>query len=177
MTEDFEDKLPEDQDVGAAEPDFESRLAAKDAEIAELKDRLLRAAAETENTRRRLERDKQDATAYATTSFARDLLGVADNLRRALEHLPATVRDTEEVKTIVTGVEMTEKELASVLTRHGVTRIDAIGQRLDPNKHQAMLEVEHDAEPGTILQELQAGYTIKERLLRPSLVSVAKAKG
>ncbi len=176
MTEEFEDTIPED-DTPAETPDVEQQLAAKDAEIAELKDRLLRAAAETENTRRRLERDKQDATAYATTSFARDLLGVADNLRRALEHLPASVREDEAVKTIVTGVEMTEKELASVLTRHGVTRIEAIGQRLDPNKHQAMLEVEHESEPGTILQELQAGYTIKDRLLRPSLVSVAKAKG
>lgn len=176
MTEDTDQNTPE-ENIGAAEPDFEAQLAEKDAEITDLKDRLLRAAAEMENTRRRLERDKQDASAYATTSFARDLLGVADNLRRALEHLPAAVRDDEAVKTIVTGVEMTEKELASVLTRHGVARIDAIGQRLDPNKHQAMLEVEHEAEPGTILQELQAGYTIKDRLLRPSLVSVAKAKG
>ena len=175
MTETPENDLPEDT---TPEANLEAELAARDAEIADLKDRLLRAAAETENTRRRLERDKQDATAYAMTGFARDLLGVADNLRRALEHLPETARENEAVKQVVTGVEMTEKELTNVLTRHGVTRIEALGQRLDPNRHQAMLEVEHDeAEPGTIVQELQAGYIIKDRLLRPSLVSVAKAKG
>ena len=176
MTDETNENTPE-ENIGAGEPDFEAQLAQKDSEIAELKDRLLRAAAEMENTRRRLERDKQDASAYATTGFARDLLGVADNLRRALDHLPESVRDDDAVKTVITGVEMTEKELSSVLTRHGVSRIDAVGQKLDPNRHQAMLEVEHDeAEPGTILQELQAGYVIKDRLLRPSLVSVAKAK-
>ncbi len=167
---------PEDEDIGAAAPDFEALLAAKDAEIAELKDRMLRAAAEAENSRRRLERDKADAVAYATTGFARDLLGVADNLRRAVDSIPAAAREDEAVKGIVTGVEMTEKELQSVLGRHGVSRVEAVGQKLDPNRHQAMIEVEHDHEPGTIIQELQAGYVIKDRLLRPALVSVAKAK-
>lgn len=163
-----EDLLPEDQ------PYEDTR----DAEIAELKDRLLRAAAETENVRRRLEREKQDATAYAVTGFARDLLGVVDNLRRALDAIPAEARENDEaVKTIVTGVEMTERELLNTLQRHGVTRIETQGQKLDPNRHQAMLEVENaDAEPGTIVHELQAGYVIKDRLLRPALVSVAKAR-
>ena len=164
---DNEDMLPEEQ------PQADTR----DAEIADLKDRLLRAAAETENVRRRLEREKQDASAYAVTGFARDLLGVVDNLRRALEAIPGDARENEAVKTVVTGVEMTERELLSVLSRHGVARIEAQGQKLDPNRHQAMIEVEHDeAEPGTVVQELQAGYVIKDRLLRPALVSVAKAR-
>lgn len=162
--------------VETTELSLEDQLRARDEEIASLKDRLLRAAAETENVRRRLEREKQDASAYAVTSFARDLLGVADNLRRALDAIPPAAREDEAVKTIVTGVEMTEKELLNVLQRHGITRIEALGQRLDPNRHQAMLEVESDEhEPGTVVHELQAGYTIKDRLLRPSLVSVAKA--
>lgn len=167
ITPENEDMLPEEQ------PAEDNR----DAEIAELKDRLLRAAAETENVRRRLEREKQDATAYAVTGFARDLLGVVDNLRRALDAIPADAREQEAVKTVVTGVEMTERELSNTLQRHGVTRIEAQGQKLDPNRHQAMIEVEHDeAEPGTIVQELQAGYMLKDRLLRPALVSVAKAR-
>ena len=165
-----------DDEFEEAAPDFEAQLAAKDVELAELKDRMLRAAAEAENSRRRLERDKADAVAYATTGFARDLLGVADNLRRAVASIPPAAREDDAVKGIVTGVEMTEKELQSVLGRHGVSRVESIGQKLDPNRHQAMLEVEHDDEPGTIIQELQAGYVIKDRLLRPALVSVAKAR-
>ena len=163
-----EDMLPEEQ------PAEDNR----DAEIADLKDRLLRAAAETENVRRRLEREKQDATAYAVTGFARDLLGVVDNLRRALDAIPADARENDEaVKNIITGVEMTERELLNTLQRHGVARIEAQGQKLDPNRHQAMIEVDHDdAEPGTIVQELQAGYMLKDRLLRPALVSVAKPR-
>lgn len=176
MTDENENLTPEEE-VGGAELDLEAQLAAKDAEIADLKDKLLRAAAEVENTRRRLERDKQDATAYAVTGFARDLLGVADNLKRALDAIPHDVREDATIKTIVTGVEMTEKELQSIMGRHGIARVESVGQKLDPNKHQAMLEVEHDEhEPGTIVQELQAGYVIKDRLLRPALVSVAKAK-
>lgn len=167
-----EDLLPEDLPPESPRPD------ERDAEIAELKDRLLRTAAETENVRRRLEREKQDATAYAVTGFARDLLGVVDNLRRALDAIPDDARENDEaVKTIITGVEMTERELLSTLQRHGVARIEAAGQKLDPNRHQAMVEVEHaDAEPGTILHELQPGYMLKDRLLRPALVSVAKAR-
>jgi molecular chaperone GrpE len=170
--------MNEEQDVPlddvAPEAESPDPLAAKDAEIAELKDKLLRVAAEMENTRRRLERDKADAVAYATTGFARDLLGVADNLRRALDAIPAAARDDEAVKPIVTGVEMVEKELTGVFSRHGIARVESVGAKLDPNRHQAMLEVDGDAEPGTIVAELQAGYVIKDRLLRPALVSVAK---
>ena len=151
-------------------------LFRSEEEIANLKDRLLRANAETENVRRRLEREKADAAQYGATSFARDMLSVADNLRRAVDAIPAAVREDATVATIITGVEMTEKELGSIFQRHGITRIEAIGQPLDPNRHQAMMEVEaaEGQEPGTIVQELQAGYVIKDRLLRPALVGVAK---
>lgn len=151
-------------------------LAERDAEIAELKDRLLRAAAETENVRRRLEREKADASTYAATGFARDILSIADNLTRAIAAIPEAARDNDVVKSVVTGVEMTAKELESVFQRHGIARIESIGQKLDPHRHQAMMEIEHDEEPGTIVQELQAGYVMKDRLLRPALVGVAKAK-
>lgn len=151
-------------------------LAERDEEIATLKDKLLRAAAETENVRRRLEREKVDAASYAATGFARDILSVADNLARALAAIPEAARENEVVKSVVTGVEMTAKELESVFQRHGVARIEAIGQKLDPHRHQAMMEIEHASEPGTIVQELQAGYVMKDRLLRPALVGVAKAK-
>lgn len=165
---------PENEDVLPEEQPAED---TRDQEIAELKDRLLRTTAEMENTRRRLERDKADAVAYAVTGFARDLLGVVDNLRRALDAIPADAREQEAVKTVVTGVEMTERELSNVLQRHGIKRIEAQGQKLDPNLHQAMIEVEDAAvDPGTVVQELQAGYVIKDRLLRPALVSVAKAR-
>ena len=155
----------------------ENLIAERDAEIAELKDRLLRAAAETENVRRRLEREKLDAAAYASTGFARDVLSIADNLTRALAAIPEAARDNDVVKSVITGVEMTAKELDSVFSRHGITRIDSLGQKLDPHRHQAMMEVESaEAEPGTIVQELQAGYVMKDRLLRPALVGIAKAR-
>jgi molecular chaperone GrpE len=157
--------------VAEETPSLADELAAREAEIAELKDRLLRATAETENTRRRLEREKADTAAYAMTGFARDLLAVADNLRRALDALP-----TAGVEGVKGGIEATERELIAIFGRHGITRIEAAGQKLDPNRHQAMLEVptaEH--EPGTVVAELQGGWVIKDRLLRPALVSVAKA--
>jgi molecular chaperone GrpE len=160
-------------EVESGAPSLADEVVRLNDEIASLKDRLLRAAAETENVRRRLEREKTDASTYAMTGFARDLLGVADNLARAVAALPAEAPGFDAVKT---GIAATERELTTVLSRHGITRVASDG-KLDPNKHQAMLEVESDAhEPGAIVAELQAGYTIKDRLLRPALVSVAKAK-
>ena len=169
------DDAPEINDDGAAvapEINYADELLARDTTIADLKDRLLRAAAETENTRRRLERDKADTAAYALTGFARDLLAVADNLQRAVAALPA-----EGFDNVRAGIEATGRELFAIFGRNGITRVETAGQRLDPNRHQAMIEVEHDSlEPGTIVDELQAGYLIKDRLLRPALVSVAKAR-
>jgi len=136
---------------------------------------VLYARAETQNVRRRLEKDIADARTYAATGFARDILSVSDNLTRALEAIPAELHDDERMKVLVTGIEATRRELDKVFGLHGITRIAAVGLPLDPNQHQAMLEVPSaDKEPGTIVQELQSGYMIKDRLLRPAMVAVAK---
>jgi molecular chaperone GrpE len=148
-------------------------------EAAALKDRLLRMAAEMENLRKRTEREKAEATLYAASNFARDLLSVADSLSRALQALPSDERDSagEIEKNLIAGVEVTERELLNVFQRHGIRRIEAVGQKFDPNFHQAMFEVPtNEKPPGTVMQELQSGYAVGERCLRPSLVGVAKAE-
>ena len=120
--------------------------------------------------------DAQDARAYAATGFARDILSVADNLSRALDAIPAELRGDEKFKGLVVGLEATGREIESVFQRNGITRIVSLGETLDPNRHQAMIEIPSaDAAPGTIVQEMQAGYMIKDRLLRPAMVGVAKA--
>ena len=139
------------------------------------KQEVLYAKAETQNVRRRMEKDVADSRAYAATGFARDMLSVADNLSRALDAIPQQLREDEKMNALVAGIEATSRELDKVFTLNGITRIAAVGLPLDPNQHQAMLEVPSaDAAPGTVLQELQAGYMIKERLLRPAMVAVAK---
>lgn len=136
---------------------------------------VLYAKAETQNVRRRLEKDIADTRAYAATGFARDILSVADNLSRALGAIPQELREDEKLKGLVAGLEATQRELDKVFAANGISRIAATGLPLDPNQHQAMMETPSaDAEPGTILQELQAGYMIKDRLLRPAMVVVAK---
>lgn len=145
----------------------------EDLEMA--KQEVLYAKAETQNVRRRLEKDIADAKAYAATGFARDILSVSDNLSRALDAIPQELREDEKLKSLVAGLEATARELDKVFGLHGISRIAATGLPLDPNQHQAMLEIPSaDAEPGTVLQELQAGYMIKDRLLRPAMVAVAK---
>lgn len=172
-------KLDEDlkAETAADAPELQEhdRLAALEEELAQAKQEVLYAKAETQNVRRRLEKDAQDARAYAATSFARDILSVSDNLERALQAIAPELREDEKFKGLVAGLEATGRELASVFGRHGITRIEAMGEQLDPNKHQAMMEVPHDAAPGTIVQEMQAGYMLKDRLLRPALVGVARA--
>lgn len=139
---------------------------------------VLYAKAEVQNVRRRLEKDVQDARTYAATGFARDILSVADNLARALDHVPPEMREDDKLKGFLAGIEATQRELDKVFGLHGITRVAAMGLPLDPNQHQAMLEVPTDeAEPGTIVQEMQAGYMIKDRLLRPAMVGVAKKPG
>ena len=136
---------------------------------------VLYARAETQNVRRRLVKDVQDARNYAATGFARDILSVADNLARALDHVPEELREHEKAKNFIAGIEATQRELEKVFNSNGIIRIAAKGMPLDPNQHQAMMEVPtDDAEPGTIVQEMQAGYMIKDRLLRPAMVGVAK---
>ncbi|MEE4350384.1 MAG: nucleotide exchange factor GrpE [Pacificimonas sp.] len=158
---------------GYAEAADEQRLTELESENAALKDRLARALAETENVRRRLEREKTDSSAYAITGFARDLLSVSDNLTRALD---AAAQDEVVNKGLLEGVQATHRELMRIFEKNGITKVEAVGAGLDPNLHQAMMEVEaSDEHPaGTVVQELQPGYTIKDRLLRPAMVSVAK---
>ena len=153
------------------------RHAELEQQLADAKQAVLYAQAEVQNVRRRAEKEAADARQYAATSFARDILSVADNLARGLAAIPDELRADEKMKGLVAGLEATGRELDSVFTRHGITRITAMGETLDPNKHQAMLEVPSDATPGTIVQEMQAGYMIKDRLLRPALVGVARAAG
>jgi molecular chaperone GrpE len=148
------------------------------AEVADLKERLLRALAETENTRRRAERDRIEASQYAVTRFARDLLHVSDNLRRALSHLSPEVPSeaSPAIKSVLEGVEATERELTATLERHGVKAIEAEGAKFDPNVHQAIAEVPADGKaPGSVVNVVQTGYVIADRLLRPAMVTVARA--
>jgi molecular chaperone GrpE len=159
-----------------AENASDAKIAQLEEALATAKQEVLYAQAETQNVRRRMEKEAQDARAYAATGFARDVLSVSDNLTRALEAIPAEMRESEAMKGLVIGLEATGRELESVFAKNGITRIAAMGLPLDPNQHQAMVEIPSvDAEPGTIVAEMQAGYMIKDRLLRPALVGVAKA--
>jgi molecular chaperone GrpE len=167
--------VPEHLKEGAEEAVADAKVAELEEALAAAKQDVLYAKAETQNVRRRMEKEAQDARAYAATGFARDILSVSDNLTRALEAIPAEMRESETMKPLVTGLEATGRELESVFAKNGITRIAAMGLPLDPNVHQAMVEIPTaDAEPGTIVAEMQAGYMIKDRLLRPALVGVAK---
>ena len=165
----------EDEAVADATPDVMDPIEKLQDELAAAKQDVLYAQAETQNVRRRLEKDAQDARAYAATPFARDILSVSDNLERALASIPEELRADDKFKALVTGLEATGREITTVFERHGINRIVSLGEMLDPNKHQAMMEQPSEAEPGTILTEMQAGYMIKDRLLRPAMVIVAKA--
>jgi molecular chaperone GrpE len=146
-------------------------------EVTELKDRLLRTLAEMENLRRRTDKQVADERVYGIANFARDVLAVADNMRRALDAVGPELRATADagVKALIDGVELTERELLKVLEKHGVKKLEPLGAKFDPNLHQAMYEVpDASVPPGTVVQAMQAGYTIGERVLRPALVAVAK---
>ena len=145
-------------------------------ENADLKDRLLRAAAEMENLRRRTERDKADTAKFTISSFARDVLTIGDNIARAIEHVPAEAAEKDPaLKSFLEGMQVTERELLNVMERHGIVRFDPKGEKFDPHRHQAMFEVDNkDVAGGTIVEVVQAGYVIAERVLRPALVGVAK---
>lgn len=172
----IENEIPENMEAEAQEGRQEDdKLVAAVAEIADLKDRLLRAVAETENLRRRADREKADAANYAMTAFARDLLSVGDNLRRALDSIPADADLGDNAKTLVEGIEMTERELLNMLERHNIKKIDPLGEKFSHALHQALFEVpDTGKEDGTITQVMQVGYVIKDRLLRPAMVGVAK---
>ena len=144
-------------------------------EVEAAKQDVLYAKAESQNVRRRAEKDIADARNYAATGFARDVLSVADNLSRAIEAIPDSLREDEKMKGLVVGIEATQRELEKVFKQNGIERVAAIGLPLDPNQHQAMMEIPSaDHEPGTVIQEMQAGWMIKDRLLRPAMVGVSK---
>ncbi|MCO5091612.1 nucleotide exchange factor GrpE [Bosea sp. (in: a-proteobacteria)] len=164
------------EQAAAAEAGQAAELAKVQAERDDLKDKLLRTLADMENLRRRTEREIADAKAYAVTSFARDMLGSSDNLRRALESVPADALAKADAltKALNEGVELTERELLKTLERHGVRRIDPLAEKFDPNLHQAMFEAPDPAiAKGLVCKVVQVGYTIGERVLRPALVGVS----
>jgi molecular chaperone GrpE len=175
---------PTDNDAGpsadATQPDpapAPKPSTSLDRELADMKDRLLRALADMENMRKRTEREVADARVYGISAFARDILGVADNMHRAMAALDDELRSKadEGLKALLDGVELTERELINVLEKNGVKRIEPLGQKFDPNRHQAMFEIEDaSVAPGSIVQVMQAGYLIGDRVLRPALVAVAK---
>ena len=160
------------------EPEGETPLAAAEREISELKDKLLRSLADMENLRRRAQRDREEATKFGMTGFARDMLAVSDNLGRAIASLPEGNEPTSnEVAAFVEGVELTQKTLLSTLERYGIEKIEPAGERFDPQYHEAMFELPTaDSDPGTVVQVLETGYLIHGRLLRPARVAVAKAQ-
>ena len=187
-----ESKTPESTEIGGESVEMESPIAdmavdARDVEIvmlkdevAQLKDRLLRTAADMDNLRKRAEREKAEATLYAATNFARDLLSVSDNMQRALAALSQEAKDGADpvIGNLIAGVEMTDKELMNVFQRYGIRKVDTVGHKFDPNLHQALFEVPtKDHPPGTVVQEMQSGFAIGDRCLRPAMVGVAKAAG
>lgn len=161
----------------AAAPAAPAPSTALEREAAEWKDKLLRTLAEMENLRRRTEREVADARVYGITAFARDILTVADNMQRAMGALDPELREKagDGLKALIDGVELTERELLKVLEKHGVKKIDPQGERFDPNRHQAMYEVPDPSVPsGQVMQVIQQGYLIGERVLRPAMVAVSK---
>ena len=186
MTE--QDRQPQDTTAATGEPVVSKPYIMPDdpepgsvetlqKEAAEARDRMLRTLAEMENLRKRTSKEVADARLYGITGFARDVLDIADNLQRALDAVPAEARANADagLKGLIEGVELTERSLHSALEKHGVKKLDPQGQKFDPNFHQAMFEVPDASVPsGTVVQIMQAGYTIGERVLRPALVGVAK---
>ena len=152
------------------------RVAELEKQLEEANNKALYAAAETQNVRRRLEAEKQQASAYAATQFARDMLAIKDHLERALAAVSDELRSDKVASNFLAGIESTSRELDAVFTRNGVTRVASVGEALDPHRHQAMMEIPTDqAEAGTIVEDMQPGYMLKDRLLRPAMVAVAKA--
>jgi molecular chaperone GrpE len=149
-------------------------VAELERQLEEAKSKALYAAAETQNVRRRMESELQQATSYAAANFARDMLSIKDHLDRALAAVGDELRQDKLASQFLAGIESTSRELESAFSRHGVTRIQAKGEALDPHRHQAMVELPSDEEPGTVIEEMQPGYMMKDRLLRPALVGVAK---
>jgi molecular chaperone GrpE len=162
---------------GAPEVAEHDHVAELERQLEEAKSKALYAAAETQNVRRRLEAEKEQASSYAAAGFARDMLAIKDHLERALAAVGDDLRADKTAAQFLAGIESTARELEAVFQRHGIMRIKSVGEPLDPHRHQAMIEMPSDQEPGTIIEEMQAGYMMKDRLLRPALVAVAKQAG
>jgi len=170
---------PPPEEGSEAQPavSLEEQIRQAEVEAADLKDRLLRALAESENVRRRAERERSDAMKYGVTQFARDLLDVADNLRRAIDSVPESQLRDDVARNLLAGVAATERALLGVFERHGIRRIDPKGERFDHNFHQAIFEAENTGKSaGTVIEVLQPGYLLHDRLLRPAMVGVAKGE-
>ncbi|HEX8937942.1 MAG TPA: nucleotide exchange factor GrpE [Sphingomicrobium sp.] len=159
---------------GAPEVAEHDHVAELERQLEEAKSKALYAAAEAQNVRRRLETELKQATSYAAAGFARDMLAIKDHLDRALAAVSDELRADKTAAQFLAGIESTARELEAVFQRNGISRIKAVGEPLDPHRHQAMIEMPSDQEPGTIVEEMQAGYVMKDRLLRPALVAVAK---
>jgi molecular chaperone GrpE len=159
---------------GSPEVAEHDRVAELEQQLEEAKSKALYAAADTQNVRRRLEQEVQQAKSYAAAGFARDMLAIKDHLDRALAAVSDELRGDNTAAQFLAGIEATSRELEAVFQRNGVTRINSVGEALDPHRHQAMVEMPSEQEPGTIIEEMQAGYMMKDRLLRPALVAVAK---
>ncbi len=177
--EDLHDEAEEiRRETAEASPELteHDRFGEMEKALEEANNKALYAAAETQNVRRRLEAEKAQASAYAASGFARDMLAIKDHLDRALAAVSEELRADQTAANFLAGIEATARELEAAFTRQGIIRIQSVGEKLDPHRHQAMIEVPSDtAEPGTIIDEMQAGYMLKDRLLRPALVGVAKA--
>ncbi|MDY7098358.1 MAG: nucleotide exchange factor GrpE [Pseudomonadota bacterium] len=175
VPKEFLDDGVEDDAGEGAQGLVSEALASLKEDLQAAEQETLYAKAETQNLRRRMEKEMADARNYAATGFARDVLSVWDNLSRAVEAIPDSLREDEKMKGLVTGIEATQRELEKVFKQHGIERVAAMGMPLDPNQHQAMIEIPSDEhEPGTVMQEMQSGWMIKDRLLRAAMVGVAK---
>jgi molecular chaperone GrpE len=177
MFDDLEAPAPEEAEPSEADLRDEE-IENLRQEAGQLKDQLLRTLAEMDNLRKRSERERAEATLYAATNFARDILNVSDNLTRALDmaHADALKEASEPIRNLIAGVEVTHRELLNVFERHGIKRIEPKGEKFDPHFHQAVFEVPSaDVPPGTVVEVLQAGFTIGDRVLRPAMVGVARA--
>ena len=166
-----------DAGTAAASPELadHDRVGELEKALEEANSKALYAAAEQQNTRRRLEKEMADARTYASAGFARDMLAIKDNMERALAAVSDELRADQTAANFLAGIEATARELDSVFARNGVERVASKGLPLDPHRHQAMIEIPSDEEPGTIIEEMQPGYVMKDRLLRPALVGVAKS--
>lgn len=160
--------------AGAPELAEHDRVAELEQALEEANSKALYAAAEQQNTRRRLEKEMADARSYAAAGFARDMLAIKDHIERALAAVTGELRADQTAANFLAGIEATARELEQVFARNGVERVASKGLPLDPHRHQAMIEIPSDQEPGTVIEEMQAGYVMKDRLLRPALVGVAR---